>query len=167
MITTRVYKPDHQRSKIIDGKQYVMFLVDARDGFRVVAEMLRLVLPVVAVVLDDNSEDIRLEESDFFSKIAAHICLNLDAENLVQIVDKMFDGMYCGNDRMESWGTHFAGQYYSLIKVLEWTLRENFAADFIAAFKERGLEIHTLKAMFLQKAIGNNSSKKELTETQQ
>lgn len=168
MITTRVYKPEHQRSKIIDGKQYSIFLARTDDGLSVATEIIRFAAPVFAVIMDnDTNEDIRMEESTFFSQIAAHICLNLTSESLIQMVEKLLDGAYCGSHKIEDWRDHFAGDYFGLTSILEWSLRENFGDFFIKTFKARGFEIHTLKAMFLQKVTGNNLSKTELTDSPQ
>ena len=156
---------------VLEGETlpYEMKLFSAIDGFKIGVRLSRIITPIVMAIVDHKvNEDIRLEESKVFSEIAAHLVMRLDEDEILDIVNTLFAGMYYGSHEVKDWGEEFAGRYGEAIYLIERSLRENFGDFFTKYFKEKGLSIPSLKEILaLVKGIVKEESNEILKEPAQ
>ena len=136
-------------------------------GISVGTELFKLAAPVLGAYFDDEANEyIKLEEgSSLFSEIATHLVYNLNGEKLVALVDLLLPDLYHGSQKC-NWREEFSADYYELVAILEFSLKENFGSFFTKLCKAKGLQIPTW-ATLQAKAQTQLKSKEELNESPQ
>lgn len=150
-----------ERKITIDGKEYTILVLPARAGIKIGTELINMMAPIIGAVIDEsNNEDIRLDESTLWTEVAVHIQRNFASERVAAIIDVLLAEMTAGGSRVV-YDDEFAGRLGKLAVLIEFTLRENFSDFFTDFFKEKGLEIPSLKTLMGARASTDTAQNEE------
>jgi hypothetical protein len=127
--------------------KYSFNVMGARQGVQVGTEIIKMVAPVFGAIWDDETNTvIGLDESNLFSQIAAHMIHTLHSDKICALIDLLTQGLHKGSHRVE-WDDEFAGKYFELVTLVEYSLKENYGDFFVKYFKAKGFEIPTLEQL--------------------
>lgn len=106
----------------INGKEFQIHLLRASDGVTIAQKLST----IVATFLEtDDKGEVDLD----FSKIAKAVTSSLTDKELLEILSKLLKGMAVDGKEI-SFDEYFSGNYGELIKILSFTLQENFGSFF-------------------------------------
>lgn len=134
------------KQKTVNDKVYSVKLLPATRGMTISSRLAKALGPAVAVIVDSKDEVYLPGEQSFYTDIAVALVSQLDQLALEETVKELLNGLTCDGQPV-NFDTHFAGNYGSLVIVVEYALQENFGNFFTEYLKAKGLEIHTLRDM--------------------
>ena len=148
------------KQKTINGKIYSVKLLPATLGMTISSRIMKAMGPAIGVVVDSKDEIYLPGEQSFYTDIAVAVVAQLDELSLEMTVQELLGGLSCDGHAVD-FDRHFAGNYGSLIAVVEYALQENFGNFFTDYLRAKGLEIHTLRDLMKPKEETPEPSKDE------
>jgi len=129
-------------------RRYSIRLLGGYTAFAVGLELITVFLPALGSYVDSEkkSDFILPEENAMFSEIALLLVRQMDQINLIKIAQGLLADMTCDGQPVDA-DAHFKGNLSGFIKVLEFTLKENFSDFFTDYLMEKGLKIRSLGEM--------------------
>lgn len=153
------------RTKKIDGHEYTITVMSTTPALKVGQALTKLVGPVIAAILDnEKNEDIRIEESNMFSQIAATLVYNMEEMDLMDLIKTLLKDSYLESQPLDI-EEDFAGRMGTLASVVTFALRENFGDFFPKLSEGAGLKIPTLESLMAKRQVFTPETSNDSSET--
>lgn len=121
-----------QVTTTINGKQFLIYTLGARDGFKIAAKIKKLLLPTIGGGFDAMRDKRDPEFSDpayHFSKVAQLFVDRFDEDEVLAIIEKLLNGFGVGGQQQD-FDSYFDANYGELVEVITFALKENFSSFF-------------------------------------
>jgi len=148
----------------INGVNYTITTLGARQGIKRGTEILQMMAPILGAIMDDDT-NATFADSTLFTEIAIHLATRIDSDKILEIVDELLSGLYRGSQSI-NYDEEFSARLEDLVQVIEFALRENFGGFFSNFFRAKGLEIPSLKELMERKDTSDLTLKEEFKEIQ-
>jgi hypothetical protein len=129
------------RSKKIDGKTVIIYLLPASKGLAVAQKLSTLLLPTIGTFANGSQDG----EGIDFQDAALVLTTNLVDFEVEETIKSLFEGLTVDNNEVE-FDTYFMGNYGMLTEIIAFAVQENFSSFFTkGGFLEKYLPKPTLQ----------------------
>lgn len=126
----------------ICGKQYRIKLMKSRAALAIALSIAKVIAPALAAWADSekNKEFILPEEDNLYTEVALHLVNGLDKISVIDLVGHLTEGTECQGNIVDI-DEDFKGNIGGLVKLVEFSLKENCGDFFITYLKEKGISL--------------------------
>ena len=135
----------------IGSNVYSIKLLPASLGFMVATNLIKTLLPVFGSWADAQGRkgQVLPEDESTFTELALLLVGQLDKVDVLQVVHTLLNEALV-NGKPLDFDIHFRANYKSLMKLIEFALKENFGDFFIDYLQEKGLNILSLRSLKME-----------------
>ena len=145
-------------NKNINGKNYQITLLPAREGLTLGIKLTKLVGVSLGTAFDSggfSDSDDNYKMDNMGRDIAIALVDGLDRVDVVDVVVQIVRNLTV-DGRAVDFDEHFRGNYGELIAVVQWALQENFG-DFLTGFlKAKGIDTSEILTKFQEMTTPQN-----------
>jgi len=138
------------QEKAINGSVYSIKLLPAFTGLAVGKQLSELALPVISMIVDQESNEGWTEDETPLTSIALVLTSQMDKVDILQLVQQLLNGSLKDGSSFDA-NEEFAGLYDELFELIAFSLQVNFGSFFTKFLKAKGLEIPSLEGLMTPK----------------
>lgn len=116
-------------TKVIDGIEYEVTLLNTSRAFNVMQQLMKLSLPSIGAAADGFMFGDEFTESQTWQAVAIHMLNQMDSVDTLGIVKELVKTLKSDGIPVD-FDTYFRGRLDLLVKVLEFVLKDNFSSLF-------------------------------------
>lgn len=137
----------------IGDRTYSLSLLPASKGIIVAQQLIKTFLPSLASLADNfQKEDMVMpEDMSMYTEVSMLLVSQMDKIDILKIIGLLLNDLQSDGVPV-NFDVEFRGSYGNLIRLLEFSIKENFGSFFTDYLKAKGLEIPSLGSILNRKA---------------